>query len=68
MLRIKLQYDDLERMLELRQALSYMIVHDLRNPLAAVMLYLQLLKRKSGVAPDQVRYLDLALTEVAENE
>ncbi len=63
MLRIKLQYDDLERMLELRQALSYMIVHDLRNPLAAVMLYLQLLKRRSGVAPDQVRYLDLALTE-----
>jgi two-component system sensor histidine kinase/response regulator len=63
MLRIKTQYDDLERLLELRQALSYMIVHDLRNPLAAVMLYLQLLKRKGGVAPDQLRYLELALTE-----
>jgi len=63
MLRIKTQYDDLERLLDLRQALSYMIVHDLRNPLAAVMLYLQLLKRKGGVAPDQVRYLELALTE-----
>lgn len=63
MLRVKTQYDELERLLELRQALSYMIVHDLRNPLAAVMLYLQLLKRKGGVLPDQVRYLELALSE-----
>ena len=63
MLRVKTQYDDLERLLELRQALSYMIVHDLRNPLAAVTLYMQLLKRKGGVAPDQARYLDLALSE-----
>lgn len=63
MLRIKTQYDDLERLLELRQALSYMIVHDLRNPLAAVMLYMQLLKRKSGVAPDQIKYLELAMSE-----
>jgi signal transduction histidine kinase len=62
MLRVRTQYDELERLLELRQALSYMIVHDLRNPLAAVTLYLQLLKRK-GVGPDQVRYLDLALSE-----
>lgn len=39
------------------------IVHDLRNPLAAVTLYMQLLKRKGGVAPDQACYLDLALSE-----
>lgn len=63
MLRIKTQYDQLERMLELRQALSYMIVHDLRNPLAAVMLYLQLLKRKGGVSPEHIRYLDMATSE-----
>ncbi|MBK8047258.1 MAG: response regulator [Anaerolineales bacterium] len=63
MLRIKIQYDELERLLELRQALSYMIVHDLRNPLAAVMLYMQLLKRKGALPPDQVRYLDLAISE-----
>ena len=63
MLRVKAQYDELERLLELRQALSYMIVHDLRNPLAAVMLYMQLLKRKGGVLPDQLRYLELALSE-----
>jgi two-component system, sensor histidine kinase and response regulator len=63
MLRIKTQYDELERLLQLRQALSAMIVHDLRNPLAAVMLYLQLLKRKGGIAPDQFRFLELALSE-----
>jgi signal transduction histidine kinase len=63
MLRIRMQYDQLERMLELRQALSYMIVHDLRNPLAAVMLYLQLLKRKGSVSPEHVRYLDMATSE-----
>ncbi|HHY53850.1 MAG TPA: response regulator [Chloroflexi bacterium] len=63
MLRIKTQYDQLERMLELRQALSYMIVHDLRNPLAAVMLYLQLLKRKGSVSPEHMRYLDMATNE-----
>ena len=63
MLRIKMQYDQLERMLELRQALSYMIVHDLRNPLAAVMLYLQLLKRRGSVAPEHLRYLEMATSE-----
>ncbi len=63
MLRIKMQYDQLERMLELRQALSYMIVHDLRNPLAAVMLYLQLLKRRGSVLPEHMRYLDMATSE-----
>jgi signal transduction histidine kinase len=63
MLRIKSQYDQLERMLEMRQALSYMIVHDLRNPLAAVMLYLQLLKRKGGVNPEHSRYLETAMIE-----
>lgn len=63
MLRIKNQYDQLERMLEMRQALSYMIVHDLRNPLAAVMLYLQLLKRKGGASSEYMRYLDMATTE-----
>ena len=63
MLRIKTQYDDLERMLEMRQALSYMIVHDLRNPLAAVTLYLQLLKRKGSMPVESIKYLDLAAAE-----
>lgn len=63
MVRIRQQYDELERTIEMRMALSYMIVHDVRNPLAAISLYMQLLKRKAQLQPDQVRYLDLALGE-----
>ena len=32
MVRIRQQYDELERTIEMRMALSYMIVHDVRNP------------------------------------
>ena len=53
----------IELQARVRQALSYMIVHDLRNPLAAVMLYLQLLKRKGGVAVEHIRYLEMAMSE-----
>lgn len=63
MVRIRQQYDELERTIEMRMALSYMIVHDVRNPLAAISLYMQLLKRKATLQPDQARYLDLALSE-----
>lgn len=63
MVRIRQQYDELERTIEMRMALSYMIVHDVRNPLAAISLYMQLLKRKAQLLPDQVKYLDLALSE-----
>ena len=63
MVRIRQQYDELERTIEMRMALSYMIVHDVRNPLAAISLYMQLLKRKAQLQPDQVKYLDLALGE-----
>ena len=40
-----------------------MIVHDLRNPLAAVTLYLQLLKRKGSMSAESIKYLDLAAAE-----
>lgn len=60
----KTQTEELERRLELHQALSSMIVHDLRNPLSAVTLYLQLLRRKGGVDPSQARYFELALCEL----
>ena len=63
MSRIRQQYDELERTIEMRMALSYMIVHDVRNPLAAISLYMQLLKRKAQLQPDQIKYLDLALGE-----
>lgn len=38
MLRIKQQYDDLQASLQLREDLANMVVHDLRNPLANIIL------------------------------
>jgi len=45
MLRIKHQYDALQATLTLREDLSHMIVHDLRNPLASILLSTEMLKR-----------------------
>lgn len=63
MLRIKRQYDELERTLYLRELLSNMIVHDMRNPLAAILLYIQILKRRGTITPDQVKYFELIQSE-----
>jgi two-component system sensor histidine kinase/response regulator len=63
MLRIKKQYDELQYTLQTRDMLSSMIVHDMRNPLAAVMLYIQLLKRRGNFQPEQERYLDMIFNE-----
>jgi signal transduction histidine kinase len=40
-----------------------MIVHDMRNPLAAVKLYIQQLKRRGKLQPEQERYLDMNINE-----
>ena len=65
MLRIKQQYDELQHALQRRDLLASIIAHDLRNPLAAVVLYLQLLKKKSQalLPADQGRYLEMVLVE-----
>ncbi|MBS3026070.1 MAG: hybrid sensor histidine kinase/response regulator [Dolichospermum sp. DET50] len=44
MLRIKQQYDALQEILYLREDLSNMIVHDLRNPLAAIIMSAEILQ------------------------
>ncbi len=44
MLRIKRQYDALEATLELREDMSNMVVHDLRNPLSSILLACNLLQ------------------------
>ncbi|MEG3867568.1 MULTISPECIES: response regulator [unclassified Microcoleus] len=44
MLRIKHQYDDLQSLLKLREDMVKMVVHDLRNPLAGILLGLEILK------------------------
>lgn len=46
MLRIKQQYDELKGMLTMREDLAHMIVHDMRTPLAALKLHVDILKRK----------------------
>ena len=44
MLRIKQQYDALQEALTLREDLTNMIVHDLRNPLTRIMVHSEFLK------------------------
>lgn len=44
MLRIKQQYDALQKTLYLREDLSNMIVHDLRNPLTAIIMSAEILQ------------------------
>ncbi|MGB3514939.1 MAG: hybrid sensor histidine kinase/response regulator [Elainellaceae cyanobacterium] len=44
MLRIKHQHDDLQNLLELREDMVKMIIHDLRNPLSSVILGIDILK------------------------
>jgi len=51
MLRIKHQYDALEQTLRLREDLSNMVVHDLRNPLANILLSSQLLLLQTQFDP-----------------
>ena len=44
MLQIKQQYDDLQALLQLREDMVGMILHDLRNPLAAILLAAHMLR------------------------
>jgi signal transduction histidine kinase len=48
MLRIKDQYDHLKESLQLRQDLTNMIVHDLKNPLAVLSLHIKLMENALG--------------------
>ena len=45
MLRLKHQHDALQSLLQLRQDLTDMVVHDLRNPIASILLSSAVLKR-----------------------
>ncbi len=50
MLRIKNQYDELQDMLQMREDMADMIVHDMRTPLSSLMLYTDILA-KTGYSP-----------------
>lgn len=51
MLRIKSQYDELQDMLQLREDMADMIVHDMRTPISSLMLYTDILT-KTGFSQD----------------
>ncbi|MCX6045139.1 MAG: hybrid sensor histidine kinase/response regulator [Chloroflexi bacterium] len=63
MLRIKAQYDKLQDTLQFRDSLSKLIVHDMRNPLAVILIYVQLLKRKEPLTPEQGKYFEFIHSE-----
>lgn len=52
MLRIKQQYDSLQEVINLREDLSNMIVHDLRNPLTSIILAAEML-RVGNLSPER---------------
>lgn len=53
MLRIKQRHDELEQMMRLREDLSNMVMHDMRSPLTAMSLYLDLLEKEPLSAQGQ---------------
>ena len=52
MMRIKQQYDEIQVEMQLREELANMIVHDMRTPISAIVLYVDLLTRLSD-SPDR---------------
>ncbi len=57
MLRIKKQHDELETILHLREDLSHMIVHDMRNPLTAICMTIPVVKQ-NVTRPKDLKRLD----------
>ncbi|QHV01459.1 hybrid sensor histidine kinase/response regulator [Synechocystis sp. CACIAM 05] len=53
MLRIKKQYDDLEELMQQRQEMVAMVMHDLRNPLTSICIGLELLEHPKISAEKQ---------------
>jgi signal transduction histidine kinase len=62
MLRIKHQYDALQATMQLREDLSSMIVHDLRNPLTNIMASSSLLMIDSDLEKDDLKRIELILS------
>ncbi|MCB0031550.1 MAG: hybrid sensor histidine kinase/response regulator [Anaerolineales bacterium] len=63
MLRIKQQYDALQKVLDLRENLAAMIVHDMRSPLSTIILYLELMLRRGTLPADEVTRTERLLSE-----
>lgn len=54
MVRIKQQYDDLQAVMKLREDMSNMVAHDMRNPLTTILGYSNIMSRIS-LPPDDIQ-------------
>ncbi len=59
MLRIKNQYDSLQSVMQLREDLAHMLIHDMRNPLTAATLYNNILLKRDQLTPRDKEYANL---------
>lgn len=64
MLRIKQQYDALAVMLQLREDLAHMLVHDMRTPLSTMMLYSDILLSEPDLPPHILQPLTIIEREI----
>lgn len=58
MLRIKQQYDNVQELLRLREDMVNMVVHDLRNPIASILLAAEVLRYPALTPEKQQKKLD----------
>lgn len=58
MLRIKKQYDELQAMLQMREELSNMVVHDMSSPIVSVMLHATLMADQI-TDPELLKHLEM---------
>ncbi|MGI0488022.1 hybrid sensor histidine kinase/response regulator [Pantanalinema rosaneae CENA516] len=58
MLRIKQQYDNVQTLLQLREDMVNMLVHDLRNPLSSILLATHILKSPGFPIDKQLEKID----------
>lgn len=56
MLRIKQQYDTLQNIMQLREDLGHMLIHDMRNPLTVATLYNSFLLKRNSLSPRDKDY------------
>ena len=56
MLRIKRQYDSLQSVMQLREDLAQMLIHDMRNPLTVATLYNNILLKRDQLTPKDKEY------------
>lgn len=59
MLRIINQYNSLQSLLQMREDLAHMLIHDMRNPLTVATLYNNILLKRDQLAPRDKEYAHL---------